>query len=189
MPHTSIAPVAGSAELTPSRHLMRVAVWVGVAVVWGACVALMDGGATGAEYVAAYLLELSLSVDNIFVFVIVFAELRVPPELQGRVLWWGITGALVFRALMIGAGISLVQRFDWINYPFAVLILFTAWRAFFATDGERRLLANACSVCWTWGASLVPFTPVLDGHRFWRREGTMLVATPLFVALVATATT
>jgi tellurite resistance protein TerC len=90
---------------------------------------------------------------------------------------------------MIGAGIALIERFSWIIYPFAALILFAAWRMLFAEERERRVVKDACDVCETWIARVVRVSPVLHGHDFWRREGGRLVATPLFVALVVIETT
>ena len=90
---------------------------------------------------------------------------------------------------MIAAGIALVERFHWIMYPFGALILFAAWRMLFAEERERRVVAGACDVCSTWIARVVPVSPVLRGHDFWRREGGRLVATPLFVALAVIETT
>ena len=168
--------------------MTRVVFWIGVALAFGAWVAAAKGPTAAAEYYAAYLLEFSLSVDNIFVFVIVFSELHIPAEYQGRVLGSGIAGALVFRALMITAGIALVQRFRWITYPFAALILLAAWRMLFAEERERRVVEAACDVCSTWIARVIPVSPVLHGHDFWRREGGRLVATPLFVALAVIET-
>ena len=141
------------------------------------------------EYFAAYLLEESLSVDNIFVFVVIFSELHIPAEHQRRVLVFGVAGALVFRALVIGAGITLIERFQWITYPFAALILFAAWRLLFAAEREQKVVKEACDVCGTWVARLVRVSPVLHGHDFWRRESGRLVATPLLVALVVVETT
>jgi tellurite resistance protein TerC len=172
-----------------SGNVIWVALWIVVALAFGAWIAVARGATAAAEYYAAYILELSLSVDNIFVFVIVFSELRIPAEYQRRVLAWGVTGALVFRAVMITAGIALIQRFEWIMYPFGALILFAAWRMLFAEERERRVVAEACGVCSTWIARVVRVSPVLDGPRFWRREGGRLVATPLFVALVVIETT
>ena len=147
------------------------------------------GATAAAEYYAAYILEKSLSVDNIFVFIIIFAELRIPPERRRRVLWFGVAGALVFRAVMVFAGVALIQRFQWVIYPFAGLILFAAWRLLFGAEPERRVVKEACNVCNTWIARIVRVSPVLDGDRFWRREGGRLVATPLLVALVVIETT
>ena len=170
-------------------HLTRVAFWIGIGLAFGVWVAVAKGATAAAEYYAAYLLEFSLSVDNIFVFVIVFAELHIPAEHQRRVLRWGIAGALVFRGLMIAAGIALVQRVQWIMYPFAALILFAAWRMLFAEERERRVVEEACDVCSSWIARIVRVSPMLHGHDFWRREGGRLVATPLFVALAVIETT
>jgi len=170
-------------------HVRRVVAWVAVALAFGVGIAIARGATAAAEYYAAYLLEFSLSVDNIFVFVIVFSELRIPPEHQPRVLRWGIAGALIFRGVMIAAGISLINRFHWITYPFAALLLFAAWRLLFAQERERRVVEGACDVCSTWIARVVPVSPIVRGHDFWRREGGRLVATPLFVALAVIETT
>ena len=171
------------------RSVARVVFWVGVALVFGVWVALTRGTAAAAEYYAAYLLEESLSIDNIFVFAIIFSQLHIPPRYQRRVLRWGVAGALVFRALMVGGGIALIQRFQWIMYPFAALILFAAWRMLFAEERQRRVVERACDVCSTWIARFVPVTPVVHGHAFWWRENGRRVATPLLVALVLIETT
>src|SRR5712691_5820781 len=185
-----VAPKAKpAAPSVASGNVIRVAFWIGVALAFGVWVAVAWGATAAAEYYAAYLLELSLSVDNIFVFVIIFSELHIPAEYQRRVLRFGIAGALVFRALLIGAGIALIERFGWVTYPFAVLILFAAWRMLFGAERERQVVEAACDVCETWIARVVRVTPVLNSRGFWRREAGRLVATPLFVALVVIETT
>jgi tellurite resistance protein TerC len=171
------------------RSLAAVVAWVGLGLAFGLWIAATRGGTAAAEYYAAYVLEKSLSVDNIFVFIVIFSELHIPPERRRRVLWFGVAGALVFRAVMVGAGIALVQRFQWAVYPFAGLILFAAWRILFGAEAERRTVEEACNVCKTWIARLVRVSPVLQGDRFWRRESGRLVATPLLVALVVIETT
>jgi tellurite resistance protein TerC len=166
-----------------------VIVWVGLGLALGLLVAATQGRGAATEYFAAYLLEESLSVDNIFVFVVIFSELHIPAEYQRRVLLFGFAGALVFRALAIGAGITLIERVQWIAYPFAILILFAAWRLLFGAERERKVVTEACDVCGTWIARVVRVSPVLHGHDFWRRESGRLVATPLLVALVIIETT
>lgn len=173
----------------PGRHVVRVMVWVGLGLGVGVWVAAARGTTAAAEYYAAYFLEHSLSVDNIFVFALVFSELHIPAEYQRRVLQFGVIGALVSRAVVIGAGLALIERFTWIIYPFAALILVAAWRLVFGQERERRAVQGACDVCGTWIARLVRVSPVLQGHDFWRRENNRLVATPLFVALVVIETT
>jgi tellurite resistance protein TerC len=166
-----------------------VLVWIGLSLALGVWVFIARGGEAAAAYYAAYVLEKSLSVDNIFVFAMIFSELHIPREYQLRVLRWGVAGALVFRALLIGSGIALIERFTWVTYPFAFLILFAAWRMLFGVERERKVVEKACDVCDTWIARFVRVSPVLHGHDFWRREGGRLVATPLFVALVVIETT
>ena len=172
-----------------SRNIAWVIVWVGLGLAVGLWVAGTYGRSAATEYFAAYLLEESLSVDNIFVFVVIFSELHIPAEYQRRVLLFGVTGALVFRALAIGAGLALIERFQWVTYPFATLILFAAWRLLFGAERERKVVKEACDVCGTWIARVVRVSPVVHGHDFWRREGGRLVATPLLVALVVIETT
>src|SRR6476619_8321722 len=172
-----------------SRNIAWVIVWVGLGLAVGLWVAGTHGRSAATEYFAAYLLEESLSVDNIFVFVVIFSELHIPAEYQRRVLLFGVAGALVFRALAIGVGLTLIERFQWITYPFATLILFAAWRLLFGAERERKVVKEACDVCGTWIARVVRVSPVLHGHDFWRPEGGRLVATALRVALVVIETT
>ena len=177
------------AGVPSSRNMAWVIVWVGLGLALGLWVAATQGRSAATEYFAAYLLEESLSVDNIFVFVVIFSELHIPAEHQRRVLLFGVAGALVFRALAIGAGITLVERVQWITYLFATLILVAAWRLLFGAERERKVVKKACDVCDTWIARVVRVSPVLHGHDFWRRESGRLVATPLLVALVVIETT
>ena len=95
----------------------------------------------------------------------------------------------MFRALAIFAGLTLIERVQWISYLFASLILFAAWRLLFGAERERKVVKEACDVCGTWIARVVRVSPVLHGHDFWRREGGRLFATPLFVALCVIETT
>src|ERR1700741_1800569 len=127
-----------------SRNIAWVIVWVGLGLAVGLWVAGTYGRSAATEYFAAYLLEESLSIDNIFVFVVIFSELHIPAEYQRRVQLFGVTGALVFRALAIGAGLTLIERFQWITYPFATLILFAAWRLLFGAERERKVVKEAC---------------------------------------------
>jgi len=177
------------ADVRWSRNMAWVIAWVGLGLALGLWVAASQGRSAATEYFAAYLLEESLSVDNIFVFVVIFSELHIPAEYQRRVLLFGVLGALVFRALAIGAGITLIERVQWIIYLFAALILFAAWRLLFGGERERQAVKEACDVCGTWIARVVRVSPVLHGHDFWRREGGRLLATPLFVALCVIETT
>jgi tellurite resistance protein TerC len=170
-------------------NLARAAVWIGLGLALGAGIGAARGSNAAAEYYAAFFLEESLSIDNIFVFTLIFSELHIPDEYRRRVLRFGVLGALAFRALVIGGGITLINRFSWVTYPFAVIMLFAAWRLAFGQERERRAVEAACNVCQSWVARIVPVSPVLRGQAFWRREGKRLVATPLLVAIVLIETT
>src|ERR1700704_1282512 len=132
--------MANATPARSSRNVAWVVVWVGLGLALGLWVAATQGKTAATEYFAAYLLEESLSVDNIFVFVVIFSELHIPREHQRRVLVFGVAGALVFRALVIGAGITLIERVQWITYAFAALILFAAWRLLFGAERERKVV-------------------------------------------------
>jgi tellurite resistance protein TerC len=176
-------------ELTVRSAAIWSAAWIGLALAFGLVVLALYGPAAALTYVTAYLLEKSLSVDNVFVFAVIFSELAIPPAYQRRVLLWGIIGALVMRALLIAGGIYLLSRFHWVIYPFGALIVLAAVRILWGAEKEREVVAAACAVCGSWVARLVPITPVLRGGRFVIRQGGRLVATPLLVALVVVETT
>lgn len=176
-------------ELTLRAATIRSAAWIGLALVFGVVVLVLYGHQAALEYLTAYLLEKSLSVDNIFIFVLIFSELRIPPAQQRRVLLWGVLSALVMRALLIGAGLFVINRFHWVIYPFAAIIILAAVRLLWGRNKEREVVAAACAVCSTWVARIIPITPALHGERFWVRQNGRLVATPLFVALIIVETT
>ena len=176
-------------ELTLRAATIRSAAWIGLALVFGVVVLVLYGHQAALEYLTAYLLEKSLSVDNIFIFVLIFSELRIPPAQQRRVLLWGVLSALVMRALLIGAGLFVINRFTWVIYPFAAIIILAAVRLLWGRNKEREVVAAACAICSTWVARVIPITPALHGERFWVRQNGRLVATPLFVALVIVETT
>ena len=165
------------------------AIWVGAGLAFGLWIWASLGSEVAAAYYAAYLLEKSLSVDNIFVFVLIFSELRIPAHQQHRILLLGVVGALLMRAVMIGFGVYLLQRFHWVIYPFAALLLVAAARLLFGESTERRLVKESCAACSTWVAKLIPVTPVAEGQRFTLRQNGKLVATPMLVALILIETT
>src|SRR6266850_777983 len=115
------------------------AAWIGLSLVFGLVILVLYGRAPALTYLTAYLLEKSLSVDNVFVFVLIFSELRIPPAQQRRVLYWGVLGALAVRAVLIAGGVFLLRRFQWVVYPFAALVIFAAVR--FLCAGLAIILA------------------------------------------------
>ena len=179
-------------ELTLRQATARTIAWAALAFLFGLVVLALDGERAAFTYVTAYLLEQSLSIDNVFVFLLIFSELRVPPAQQRGVLLWGVIGALVMRGLLIAAGLFLLSRFHWVVYPFAALIIFAAIRLLWGGQKQRELVVAACGICSTWVARIIPITPQYHGTRFWVRlpeQGRRLVATPLLVALIIIETT
>lgn len=168
------------------------AVWIALSLIFNYGVYRVLGGETGLEFLTGYLIEKSLSVDNIFVFVVIFSYFRVPPEYQHRVLFWGILGALVMRGALIATGALLIRRFDWIFYVFGAFLLITAVRM--ATQDEEAVEPESNPVIGL-VRRFVPVSPTYHGPRFFVREpigrkGAMrLVATPLLIVLVMVETT
>jgi len=179
-------------ELSLRAAAGRSVAWIVLSLLFGVVVFLLYGQQAAFAYLTAYVLEKSLSIDNVFVFVLIFSELRIPPAQQRSVLLWGVLGALVMRALLIGAGLFLLARFHWVVYPFAALIIFAAIRLLWGGQKQREMVVAACAICSTWVARLIPITPVYHGGKFVVRQperGNRLVATPLLVALIIVETT
>jgi tellurite resistance protein TerC len=156
-------------------------VWVALALTFNTAIYFYSGPQAGLEFLTGYLIEKALSVDNIFVFLLVFSYFRVPGKYQHRVLFWGVLGALLMRGAMIGAGAYLIARFHWILYLFGAFLVITAIRM--ATQDERAIEPEANPVI-RLVRRLVPVTNVYHGQSFFIRENSRWTATPLFIVLV-----
>ena len=157
------------------------AAWVGLSLLFGWGVFHFLGHGAGQEFLTAYVVEKSLSVDNLFVFVVLFGALGIPRELQHRVLFWGILSALVLRAAMIVGGVALLTRFHWLTYVFGAFLVFTGWKLWAQDEdagaGATRILE--------WVRRVLPTTSDLRGHSFFVRDQGRIRGTPLLLALVA----
>jgi tellurite resistance protein TerC len=156
-------------------------VWIGLALLFNAFVAWRFGAEIGVEFLTGYLIEKSLSVDNIFVFLVIFSGLGIPLQYQHRVLFWGILSALVLRALMIFAGAALLARFHWLIYVFGAFLVFTGIKLFLNRGKEEH---PEQSPAMRLARRLIPSTPNLHGDRFRVRENGRWLATPLLMALL-----
>jgi tellurite resistance protein TerC len=160
-------------------------VWVALSLLLGGWIFLQFGSAKGTEYLTGYVIEKSLSVDNIFVFVMIFGALKIPAIYQHRVLFWGILTALVLRAIMIFAGAAAIERFHWLIYVFGAFLILTGLKMFFASG---KVDAPEDSALMRWVQKMIPSTNRLDGERFFTEEERngkfRRLATPLFMALV-----
>jgi len=162
-----------------------VAVWVALGLAFGGWIFLTRGVTSGGEYFAGYLIEYSLSMDNVFVFAVLFSYFGVPAAYQHRLLFWGVLGAIVFRAIFILAGTALLESFSFVIYIFGALLLFTAWRMI--TAGTEHVDPSANPVLRLL-RRIIPVTEEYEGQKFFTRRNGKLWATPLFAALVVVET-
>jgi tellurite resistance protein TerC len=162
------------------------AVWVTLALLFGAGVWHFAGQAKALEFYTGWLIEYSLSADNVFVFALIFSYFAVPPVWQHKVLFWGILGALVMRLVMIGAGVALITRFSWVLYLFGVFLIFTGIRMAFRRSEQIHPERNPVV---RWFRKCVPVTPDYHEDKFAVREGGRWSATPLLVVLVCVEAT
>lgn len=163
------------------RAALETVLWIGVAALFGVFVLAHFGGSAGGEWFSGYLIEYSLSIDNVFVWAIILMAFAVPAMYQHRVLFWGVFGALVLRAVFIIAGVSLVKRFDWILYLFGAFLLYTAFKLAFGSDHntdptQGRFMRMVHRV--------VPMTDTIDGQHLFTRVNGRRMATPLFAVLL-----
>ena len=133
------------------------------------------------KYVTGYLIELSLSIDNVFVIAVIFASFKIPPIYQHRVLFWGILGALIFRAIMIFFGVALITRFEWVIYVFGVFLLYTAFKML---KGEEEEFNPKKSFVFRQLKKIYPITGSIQSDEFFVKRMGIKAATPLFVALI-----
>jgi len=165
--------------------LLWSAMWIALAAVFAVIVYFWHGRGSALEFVTGYVIELSLSVDNLFVFLLIFRYFQVPTVHQHKVLFWGILGALVMRAVFILAGVGLIRQFHWIIYVFGALLVYSGIKLFRQENAEIHPEKNPLLRLFRrW----IPVTKDYEGDKFFvRRPG--LYATPLFVVLLVVETT
>lgn len=171
--------------LSMKEALSWVIVWVSMTLIAGAGLYLWQGGDYALEFLTAYLIEYSLSVDNLFIFLTIFSFFAVPQLYLHRVLFYGIAGAIVFRGAFIGAGIALINRFHWILYIFGAILVLTGIKLIFKgerVDMQKNHVFRAAK-------RFLPLTHEYHGQRFMVREGGKLLFTPLFVVLIVVEAT
>ena len=155
--------------------------WVSLASAFGAGVWFYQGKDAAVTFFAAYLVEQSLSIDNLFVFLLIFTSFRVPSELQHRVLFWGIVGALVMRAVCIGAGVAALSKFHWLVYVFGVILVYAGIKTLRSDEEEENpqegFIVKIIS-------KILPVAKDFHGQSFFIKKDGRLWATPLFLALV-----
>ena len=166
---------------------IETAVWVAIGLAFGFAVLGWHGGQAAGEYWTGYLLELSLSVDNVFVWAVILTFFAVPSMYQFRVLFWGVFGALVLRAIFIFAGVALIERFSVVLYIFGAILLYSAWKI--ARHDENEVVDLEQSATLRAVRRFIPSTSAYHGQALFTRENGKRVATPLFAVLVLVEST
>jgi tellurite resistance protein TerC len=168
--------------ITLKEAAIESAVWISLGLAFGLLLLLWQGGDVAGEYYAGFLIEKSLSVDNVFVWAVIFSFFGVPSQYQFRVLFWGIFGALALRAAFIFAGVSLIERFDWILYVFGAFLLYTAVKI--ARHDEDKQVDYSRNIAMRVVRRVVRTTDDYDGQKLFTKANGRRLATPLFAVLV-----
>jgi tellurite resistance protein TerC len=168
-------------KISVKESLVLSAFWVGVGIAFSGYVYYTKGTQAFLEYITGYSLEKALSLDNIFVFILIFSYFKVPEEFKHKVLFWGVFGAIVFRAIFIFAGIELIKLFHWVIYIFGVILIVSAIKLL--TTEEKEFHPEE-TIVYKVAKRLIPLKPAYEDGKFFVREGKKLYATPLFLSLL-----
>jgi tellurite resistance protein TerC len=162
-------------------------IWIVLALVYNVLIYLFMGQAAALQFLSGYLVEKALSVDNLFIFLLIFSYFKVPKEYQPKVLFWGFAGAIVFRILMITGGLFLIEHFLWLNVVLGAFLIFTGVKTMLSKGDDNISLEDkwALKLC----RKFLPVSPDYDGNRFFTRVNSKFMFTPLFVVVVLLETT
>jgi tellurite resistance protein TerC len=177
-----------SHEVKMREALVWCGVWLTLALVFNGLVYHWRGTELGNQFLAAYLVELCLSVDNVFIFIVIFAYFQVAPKWQHRVLFWGILGAVLMRATFILAGVSVIQRFHWVLYLFGAFLIYTGIKMALPRKEEVDVNPDH-NLAVRLFRRFFPVAPRQEGGHFFIRESGRWAATPLFIVLLVVETT
>ena len=174
-------------EITFKEAVIESTIWISIGLAFTGLMLWWHGGLAATEYISGFLVEKSLSIDNVFVWAVIFSFFGVPRKYQFRVLFWGIFGALVLRAIFIFAGVALIERFEWVLYVFGVFLLYTAWKI--AHHDETEQVDYSKNIALRAVRKVIPSTDKYDGQKLFTVENGKRLATPLFAVLILIETT
>jgi tellurite resistance protein TerC len=169
-------------EVSMKEALGWVSLWATLAMIFNIVVWQLFGGEKGLQFLTGYIIEQALSVDNLFVFIVVFQYFAVPKKLQHRVLFWGVLGAFVLRAIFIFAGVALISRFHWMIYVFGGFLVLTGGKILLAKEDEEEVDPSK-SILVRVFRRFVPVSSAYEGSRFFTIENGKRMATPLLLVL------
>jgi tellurite resistance protein TerC len=178
---------AGGKEITPKKAGIWTAIWVSLSLGFAGFLHFEYGTKASVPFLTAYVIEYALSVDNLFVFIVVFAAFKVGNRAQHRLLYWGIIGAFILRGSLIGLGTSLVAKFEWLLYLFGAFLLYTAYKLLFG--GEDEEVDPEQNPVLKWGRRVLPVATKDHDLAFFVREDGRNKVTALFLALLVVETT
>jgi tellurite resistance protein TerC len=173
-------------EISVKEALIWSAIWIALALCFNVAIYFWRGSESALEFLTGYLIEKSLSMDNLFVFIMIFAYFGVAPRYQHNVLFWGILGALIMRAIFIAAGITLIMKFQWLILVFGAFLIYTGFKLGFQRDEKIDPEKNPVLKL---VRRFIPITDHYEGQKFFVRHSGKLMATPLFVVLIVIETT
>ena len=168
-------------EIMRREALAWTVVWISLAAAFNVGVYVLQGSSAGLEWTTGYLIEKSLAVDNVFIFLLIFSAFAVPAAYQHRVLFWGIVGALIMRAILIAAAGVLLGTLHWVVYVFGAFLIFTGFKFLRSSDHVPELDKNRLVRI---AKRFMPVTEGYEGHRFFMRRKGVLYMTPLFLVLL-----
>ena len=172
--------------ITVKEALTESAIWIALGLGFTIVMFVWQGSQAGGEYLAGYLIEKSLSIDNVFVWAVIMSYFKVPAQFQFRVLFWGIFGALVLRAIFIFAGVALLNAFEWLLYIFGAFLIYTAYKIAFHDSDDVHPEDNPVL---KFTQKVIPSTHRYDGQKLFTVENGKRLATPLFAVLVVVEAT
>jgi len=175
---------SGGKEITPKKAAIWTAIWVSLSLSFAGFLHVEYGPHASGPFLMAYVIEYALSVDNLFVFIVIFSAFKISNRAQHRLLYWGILGAFVLRGTLIGLGAALVTKFEWLLYFFGAFLLYTAWKLLFTKEEEGDEVDTSDNPIMRWGRKIFPVASGVYELQFFVREGGKLMVTPLFLVLL-----
>ncbi len=176
----------GKGKLTLRRDIIFSVIWIGIGLAFGAIIYYEFGAEEGLKYITAYVTEKALSIDNLFVFIVIFTYFAVPFERQHKTLFYGIVGAILFRAAFIYAGVELIERFHWVVYIFGAVLLYSSYKLLKGKVEEQNPADNPLV---KFAKRFIPMCDNYDGDKFITKINGATVCTPLIAVLLVIETT
>lgn len=167
--------------MSTKKALKNLLIWIALALLFNACIYIFQGPQKALSFLGGYVIEQSLSLDNLFLFLLIFESFSISPRFQKRILSYGIIGAIVLRLLFIVLGVSIINKFHWILYIFGITLMISGFKMIFIKDNKRDFKRSNILIFLN---KIIPVSDELDGEKFFIKKNKILHATPLFAVLI-----